>query len=160
LAAWRTKNHSPFPPRDLFPRRFEFERLAADGRLDAREVVLDRAPDPAPVAAARSAYTVARLSEDRPERVTIEVASDAPGILVLLDLYYPGWTASVDGRRSELLRANGVFRAVALPAGSHRVVFQYRPVSFYAGAAVASAAWLAVLLLSLSGDPARREALL
>jgi uncharacterized membrane protein YfhO len=42
----------------------------------------------------------------------------------------------VDGRPAPILSADGYLRAVALPAGSHRVVFRYRPVSFYAGAAL------------------------
>jgi uncharacterized membrane protein YfhO len=53
----------------------------------------------------------------------------------------------------ELLRADGYFRAVALPAGSHRVVFRYRPLSFYAGAAISLAALGVILVLLYRGEP-------
>jgi hypothetical protein len=110
---------------------------AARGELDwSRAVFLDREPDPRPVAGEKRPFVVARIAEDLPERVVADINSGAAGILVLADLDYPGWKAAVDGRPARILSADGYLRAVALPAGSHRVVFRYRPVSFYAGAAV------------------------
>jgi uncharacterized membrane protein YfhO len=99
---------------------------------------------------------VARLSEDRPEQVVAELTTSTAGLLVVTDLHYPGWIAEAEGRRLPILRADGWFRAVALPAGTHRVVFRYRPVSFYAGAAISAAALLSMLLLWLRGEPVRR----
>ncbi len=114
--------------------------LAASGRSDwTRQVLLDREPSPRPTGAAGK-FLIARLSEESPERVTVDVAADTPRILVLADMAYPGWGATVDGRPAALLIADGLFRAVAVEAGSHRVVFRYRPLSFYAGAAVSIAA--------------------
>jgi uncharacterized membrane protein YfhO len=98
---------------------------------------------------------LARLAEDRPERVVAELTSNFPGLLVLTDLYYPGWIAEEGGRRLSILRADGYFRAVALPAGAHRVVFRYRPISFYAGAAASILALLTMLALWRSGEPVR-----
>ncbi len=49
------------------------------------------------------------------------------GWLVLNDPYHPWWQAEVDGRRATLLRANGIFRAVPVSAGRHRVRFAFRP---------------------------------
>jgi uncharacterized membrane protein YfhO len=73
---------------------------------------------------------------DLAERVAADVNSDAAGILVLADLNYPGWAATVDGRPAPILAADGYLRAVALSPGAHRVEFRYRPVSLYAGAAL------------------------
>ena len=84
----------------------------------------------------------------------MQVNSDAAGILVLADLFYPGWKAETDGRPALLLRADGFFRAVALTAGAHTVVFRYRPVSFLAGAVISLAALGAILLLFLSRERA------
>jgi hypothetical protein len=86
----------------------------------------------------------------RPERV--EIATDSPrdGFLVLSDTYRPGWSATVDGNESPVLRAQTAFRAVRVSAGKHTVVFSYRPASLRAGAAVSLsslfllASWLAV----------------
>ncbi|RPJ42128.1 MAG: hypothetical protein EHM19_10885, partial [Candidatus Latescibacterota bacterium] len=77
---------------------------------------------------------IVRFAERRPERLVIDYAAREGGLLVLTDSFYPGWVAEVDGRREEILRANRIFRAVAVPPGVHRVVFAYRPASLRAGA--------------------------
>jgi hypothetical protein len=133
---------------------------AAKGETDwTREVFLDREPDPRPAAGAKRSFVVARLAVDLPEHVAADVNSDAAGILVLADLHYPGWTASVDGRPVPILAADGYLRAVALSPGAHRVEFRYRPVSFYAGAALSLLALAALAVLLLRGPaPARGSA--
>jgi len=77
--------------------------------------------------------------------ITIPVALAQPGWVVLADTYYPGWTVTVDGQPAALLPANVAFRAVAVPAGAHTVVFDYRPRSVAVGGtltALALAVWL------------------
>jgi hypothetical protein len=69
----------------------------------------------------------ARVALSRVNAVRLEADLEAPGILVLVDAYDPGWRASVDGERVPVLRANLLFRAVALPPGRHVVEFRYRP---------------------------------
>ena len=71
----------------------------------------------------------AQIVASRPDRVDVEVDSTEPGILVLHDLFYPGWVVEVDGRPARLLRANVLFRAVEVSEGRHRVVFAYEPFS-------------------------------
>ena len=66
-----------------------------------------------------------------------------PDYVVLVEAHDPSWRATVDGRPAEVLRANVGFRAVATPAGSHRVVFTYRPRAAVVGLA-ASIATLAL----------------
>jgi hypothetical protein len=82
-------------------------------------------------------------------RVLCQVQSHSPGYLVLLDSYYPGWNATVDGRQTDILRANYAFRAVFVPAGSHRVEFRFAPRTFYAGVAITLATALMAVLLCL-----------
>ncbi|MDB5650175.1 MAG: conserved rane protein of unknown function, partial [Hyphomicrobiales bacterium] len=60
-------------------------------------------------------------------RVAIDVDSERAGVLVLHDLYYPGWQVRVDGEVKPVLRANLLFRGVELPAGHHEVVFEFKP---------------------------------
>jgi hypothetical protein len=84
----------------------------------------------------RGAGGSARVTHYAPERVEIEVDSEAAGYLVLTDAWYPGWEATVDGEPVPVRRADLLFRAVAVDAGSHHVVFAFRPVSVLVGAGV------------------------
>jgi hypothetical protein len=110
------------------------EELAAAGLLEQAE----RLDSPAGGAAVQ-------VVSYQPERVALDVALDAPGVLVLADTWYPGWQATVDGENAALLRANYLFRAVLLPAGQHRVLFEYRPASLSRGAGMSFAAVMALL---------------
>ena len=66
-------------------------------------------------------------------RVVCRVDARVDGFLVLLDSYYSGWKAYVDGREAEIFRGNYAFRAVEVPMGRHEVEFRYRPKTFYVG---------------------------
>lgn len=119
-------------------------RALRDGAVDFHRTVL---VEQAPGIEAREQGTLvpARIVEYRPERVVVEAESPTPGLLVLSDSHHPGWRATRDGEPVPILRANGLYRAVRLPAGRHRVVFEYVPVSLRIGAGV-SLASLGVLL--------------
>lgn len=155
---------APYRPRLSFVRSYRIERdparawsRVASGDIDiAREVLLDREPSlPPPPGRRPPPILIARLAEDRPERVVAEIATNAPGLLVVTDLSYPGWIAEEGGRRLEMLRADGFFRAVPLPAGSHRLTFRYRPLSVLIGAGISAAAILTILFLAYQGEPVR-----
>jgi uncharacterized membrane protein YfhO len=74
------------------------------------------------------------------------VESDRNGFLVIGDNYHPDWCARLDGLATPVLRANTVMRAVAVPAGRHRVVLEFKPLAARAAVAMAYAAW-AILLV-------------
>lgn len=92
-----------------------------------------------------------RLVEERPDRVVVDVEADGPGWLFMADSWYPGWRASVNQKETRIYRANYLFRAVWLPAGSHEVVFSYRPLSFTVGLWISLASWISMLLWSGKG---------
>lgn len=69
-------------------------------------------------------------------RVVLEAAPKAAGLLVLADAYYPGWRVFVDGKESKLYPTNYVMRSVLIPAGTHSVEFRYDPLSFKIGASI------------------------
>jgi len=76
--------------------------------------------------------------------VEVEAASDA--LLVLSEVYYPGWRATVDGEPAPILRVDSILRAVPVPAGAHRVEMRFVPLSFWLGAGISglAALWFAV----------------
>jgi hypothetical protein len=69
---------------------------------------------------------VVSIRKYRATEVLCEVEAESQGYVVLLDSYYPGWKAYVDGVETEILRANYAFRAVPVEAGKHRVECRYR----------------------------------
>ncbi len=79
----------------------------------------------------------AKITKESPHRIEIEADSPGEGWLILADLFYPGWYASVDGSESTIYPANYMFRAVRLAPGRHTVVFYYRPPTFYWGTLLA-----------------------
>jgi hypothetical protein len=127
------------------------EESASSSPAEAAE--LRRAGPPA--SPATGDRTSAGIIEDTPDRVAVIAELDKPGWLVLRDNWFPGWKAEVDGAPARILRADYAFRAVALSAGSHRVVFRYRPESFYWGIGVSLAALAAAAGIALR--PAHRS---
>ncbi len=75
----------------------------------------------------------------------MEVVADAPGWLLLLDSWYPGWRVEVDGAPARLRRADYDFRAVAVRGGRSTVRFYYAPLSFRLGLALAALAAAALV---------------
>ena len=69
-------------------------------------------------------------------RVVISTVSPVDGFVLLTDNYYPGWTATIDGKSTEIYRADYTLRAVAVAKGNHTVIFLYSPESFTVGAIV------------------------
>jgi uncharacterized membrane protein YfhO len=80
----------------------------------------------------------------------------APGFVVLVDAYDPGWRVTVDGRPAEVLRADVALRAVATTAGRHVVEYLYRPRSITGGLAVSGLALLAAMAVA-AGEARRRH---
>lgn len=122
-------------PRVLLATRWQkadFEALLRDGGwpdVDPRTtVLLERPPADAPAAASGGSVRIVRY-----QNTDIEIEADAPGggFVVLNDVWHPWWRASVDGKPAEILKANVLFRAVAVPPGKHTVRFTFHP---FAGA--------------------------
>jgi hypothetical protein len=79
------------------------------------------------------------VTEDRNGILDVQTSSRQPAFLVLADLYFPGWTVSLNGRPGRIFQANYIQRGVLLPAGQNFVHFEFRPRSFYAGLGVSAA---------------------
>jgi hypothetical protein len=84
-------------------------------------------------------------------RVSFEARLSQDGYVFLNEIHYPGWTATVDGEPAEILRADAIFRALWVPAGSHRIGFRFWPRFLIPGAAI-SLATLAAVGLALAAS--------
>jgi hypothetical protein len=93
----------------------------------------------------------AEIEEYSPHSVKITAESPGEGWLVLSDLYYPGWRATVDGSAAEIYPGNYMCRAVRLTQGKHTVVFHYFPWTFYLGVCLAAAALIVIIAVMVSG---------
>jgi hypothetical protein len=80
-------------------------------------------------------------------RMEIQTNSLSPSFLVLSDVYYPGWNATVDGVDTHLFRTNYVLRGIMVPAGSHIIHLTFKPRSFYYGAGISAGAIVLLTLL-------------
>jgi len=78
--------------------------------------------------------------------VELAVRTPVSGYLVLSDVYYPGWRATVDGVPAEVLRADYVFRAVLLPPGEHTVRMEFVPWTWRVGLAVSIVTWVGLVV--------------
>ena len=83
-------------------------------------------------------------------RLTYKVKSQKGGVVVLSEIYYPGWTCTIDGEPTSIARANYVLRAVKVPAGEHEMVMTFDPQTVHVTETIAYAA-LALLALLLVG---------
>ena len=78
---------------------------------------------------------------------TIETASDEAETVVLTDLYFPGWTATIDGEPADGYRFEGMFRAVDIPAGPHVVEWTFHPTSVRNGLWISGLSILVLLAI-------------
>ncbi len=103
----------------------EFER-ADEALIEGADLASLTASFPSDAAPARAEV---RIAEYRRNAVVLEVETDRAGLVVLHDIFYPGWEARVNGESRPILRTNLLFRGVEVPAGRHRVEFAFRPLS-------------------------------
>src|SRR5262249_51558322 len=80
-------------------------------------------------------------------RAMLDAVVELPGMVVLADVDYPGWTLTLDDRPARVYRANHGMRGAAVPAGRHRLVYRYRPASFRIGLIVSGFGLAALGLL-------------
>jgi hypothetical protein len=120
----------------------DLTRSLLDPDFDPERMVMLDGADGEPVGAGPDGGG-ASIVEDSPERIRLRVEAPRDGYLVLADAWAPGWRGRVDGAPAEILRANGLFRAVKVPAGRHAVEMTYRPASVASGFAISGVAVLA-----------------
>ena len=99
----------------------------------------------------------ATVTEYEADGISLETATEAPGLLVLSEAYYPAWKAYVAGEPAPLYAADHALRAVPVPAGEHSVELRYESWTLRTGLAVSLAAYLALAVLVVSAARRRRR---
>ena len=127
------------------------EELDAIGTLNLRrEAVADQQfKDVLGEAVVQDSVGVVRIKAYEPNMLTYQVESDKGGIVVFSEIYYPGWTATVDGVEQELGRVNYVLRALSVKPGKHEVVLSFFPKSIDRTEAVAYVSYAILLVIIL-----------
>ena len=105
--------------------------------------------------AGRGTATILRYE---PDVVEFGIDAERAGLLVASEIFAPGWRAFVDGGERAIWRANGAFRGVEIPAGRHRLRFEYRAPGYAAGRALSVTAAVGLLAAFLLAGIRRRRA--
>ena len=123
--------------------------IDAVGKLNLRhEAVADsKFKDILGEPAAQQSNAVVTLKKYEPNELTYTVESQKGGIVVFSEVYYPGWTATVDGTDTPVGRVNYILRAINVKPGKHTVVLTFKPASVKN---TETAAYVAYLLLVLA----------
>lgn len=100
----------------------------------------------------------AAVTEYTARHIELTAFASTRGLLVLSELYYPGWQARVNGAPVPINEVDGGLRSVIVPPGASKVTFDYSPASIWAGAALSGLTLLGVLLgcFAIRGVTARR----
>jgi hypothetical protein len=107
----------------------------------------------------RAGEGFAHILDESGTQMRVALRAAHPGFLVVADTHYPGWIAFLDGSPVPLCRANGLMRAVPVPAGEHTVIFRYAPLTFAVGLGLTLTGYgIAAVLLTLGVLQQRRSA--
>ena len=106
-----------------------------------------------------TATSSVELTQYEANRLAYKVKSQQGGVVVFSEIYYPGWTCTIDGEPTDIVRANYVLRAINVPAGEHEVIMTFDPQTVHVTEAVAysALALLALMLIALIVVSLRRR---
>lgn len=127
------------------------KEIEAVGKIDlGREAVADtRFRDVLKTSAAQDSTSSVKITKYLSDQIEYDVYSKNGGVIVFSEVYYPGWTATVDGQPAQLGRADYLLRALNVAPGQHKVVLTFRPKSVTVTETVAYVAY-AILLLAIA----------
>jgi hypothetical protein len=125
--------------------------LAALKQTDFHHQVLleDFTPSPQREQTKATAERAVTITTYEPDKVVIQVDDGPPGWLVFTDVWYPGWSCTVDGQATLVHRANFLFRAVAVAAGQQEIVFTFALPGYDLGKRISTCALAGTVALGL-----------
>ena len=125
------------------------KEIEAVGKIDLRHQAVADAKFKAQLgeAAVQDTASIVKITSYEPNRLTYDVNSGKGGVLVFSEIYYPGWTATVDGEAVELGRVNYILRAINIAPGQHQVELAFFPKSVNMTETIAYIAFVLLLLV-------------
>ena len=135
------------------------EELDGLGKLDLRhEAIADaRFQSQLGESKAQDSTSIVKITSYEPNQLTYDVRSVTGGIVVFSEIFYPEWTATVDGKAVQLGRVNYVLRALNVDKGHHTVVLTFDPKSVKQTETVAYLSYGVLLLVVLLGVYFKRK---
>ena len=127
------------------------EEIDAIGKLNLRhEAVADaKFKTQLGEAVAQDSVSIVTIKNYEPNELIYEVNSGKGGVVVFSEVYYPGWTATVDGQPAELGRVNYILRALNVKPGKHEVVLTFKPKSVNTTETIAYVSYIILILVVL-----------
>jgi hypothetical protein len=124
-----------------------------------RTALLELDPNKIPALSGRSLSdnSYARIVTYEPNRLTIETRTDQPAVLVVSEMHYPGWVATIDGVKTHIHNTDFLLRGIVAPAGLHRIEMQYKAPGARNGAIISL---FTLLLIASLAVYAKRESAL
>lgn len=123
--------------------------------FDPRQQAILGADQPIPTVAPATATEQVEISIYGSNQIALRIENSAPGLLVLSELWYPGWQATVNGQSETILQVNGALRAVAVPSGQSTVLLRFTPFSWRLGLAAFGVGCVLLFLLLFLHRPPR-----
>ena len=127
------------------------EEIDAIGKLNLRhEAVADaKFKTQLGEAVEQDSVSIVTIKAYEPNELTYEVNSGKGGVVVFSEVYYPGWTATVDGQPAELGRVNYILRALNVKPGKHDVVLTFKPKSVNTTETIAYVSYIILIMVVL-----------
>ena len=125
------------------------QEIEAVGKIDLRHQAVADAKFKAQLgeAAVQDTASIVQITSYEPNRLTYDVNTGKGGVLVFSEIYYPGWTATVDGEAVELGRVNYILRAIHIQPGQHQIELAFFPKSVDMTETIAYIAFALLLLV-------------
>ena len=125
------------------------EEIDKVGKIDLRhEAVADKLFETTLKASnAQGNVSQVELVNYAPNKLKYNVSSEKGGVVVFSEIYYPGWTATIDGQKADLGRVNYILRALNVEKGKHTIELTFDPQSVHTTETIATVAFAVLLIL-------------
>lgn len=120
-------------------------RRIDDPSIDLRKVAVLERFLPQPLESTAGIGEIVKFQSYEADRISLDVVAQRAGLMVLSEIYYPGWHAKMNGKPVTIYKVDGALRGILIPQGESRVTLEYVPFSFFAGAALSVLTFAAVV---------------